>query len=703
MNFTKFFDKNLGMKNVHILDPFSGTGTFISRLIQSDLIDKEKLLYKYKNELHANEIVLLAYYIANINIETAFQSIAKSNSYQSFDGMVLTDTFQLYEQDRDMIADLLPDNSNRRTKQKKSNIRIIMGNPPYSIGQNRENENAANIQYPNLDFKIEKEYSDNSKARLKKGLYDNYIRAFRWASDRLEGNGIIGFVTNGGWLEGIGMDGFRNSLAKEFSSIYVLNLRGNKRTQGEASKKEGGPVFSQGSRNTICITFLVKNDNSQNESKIFYYDIGDYLTTKQKLEKINQLKSINGLIKTNKLKLITPNKKNEWLNQSSKSFSRFKILGSKDKLKEIKVFKHYSQGMLTSRDAWCINHSKKELTKNIKKLINNYNILLDKTKDNKIDHNNIHKFIDSGSKNINWSANLKKSFLNKKKIYFDEKKIRKIVYRPFNFKWAYYDKDLNERRYQLSKIYPENESENICLSIMGLGENKNFSTMITNLTPEFKTLYNGQNFPLFNYEDYNFKNEDTKNLFSFSKQEKLKKENICSDFKSDIEKFYKRKIKNEEIFYYIYGLLNSKEFIDKFQNSLNKELPRIPYIKKFDDFLNFSKIGKELANLLLNLERKSKTVCKININENQKVDLAGLYKVTKMNHPIINGKKDFSKIIYNQYITVSDIPLSAYNFKINEKSLIHWIIDRQKISQVIDISLESQKLIKSLPPLEIAN
>ena len=727
----KFFDKSLGMKNVHILDPFSGTGTFISRLIQSDLIEKKNLLYKYKNELHANEIVLLAYYIANINIETAFQSIMTSNSYQSFDGMVLTDTFQLYEQDRDMIADLLPDNSNRRTKQKKSNIRIIMGNPPYSIGQNRENENAANISYPNLDFKIEKEYSDNSNARLKKGLYDNYIRAFRWASDRLNDNGIIGFVTNGGWLEAIGMDGFRNSLAKEFCSIYAINLRGNKRTQGETAKKEGGPIFSQGSRNTICITFLVKNKSLQNESKIFYYDIGDYLTTKQKLEKINQLESIKTLIKTDKLTLITPNKKNEWLNQSSKSFNNFKILGSKDKLKEIKVFNHFSQGILTSRDSWCINHSKKELTKNIKRLIDNYNILLDKTKNDRIDNNNFHKFIDSNLKNINWSANLKKLFLNKKKISFDKNKIRKIVYRPFNFKWAYYDKDLNERRYQISKIYPESDSENTCISIMGLGENKSFSTLITNLTPEFKTLYNGQHFPLFNYENYNFENENNENLFSSSKEKLLKKENICSDFKSDIEKFYKKKIKHEEIFYYIYGLLNSKEFIDKYQNNLNKELPRIPYVKSFNDFLNFSKIGKELANLLLNLEGDYKTECKVNINENQKIDMVELYRVTKMKHPIVNGKKDLSKIIYNQHITVSNIPLSAYNFMINEKSLIHWIIDKQKISndsesgikddandyanetvknpayplellkKVIFISLESQKLIKSLPALQI--
>ena len=727
----KYFNKNLGMKNVHILDPFSGTGTFISRLIQSDIIDKKNLLYKYKNELHANEIVLLAYYIANINIETAFQGTVNNNSYQSFNGMVLTDTFQLYEQERDLIADLLPDNSNKRTAQKKKKITVIVGNPPYSIGQGKENENASNVSYPNLDSKIEKEYSDNSNARLKKGLYDNYIRAFRWASDRVDTNGIIGFVTNGGWLEAIGMDGFRNALYKEFSSIYVINLRGNKRTQGEDAKKEGGPVFSKGSRNTICITFLVKEEKKDKGAKIYYYQVQDYLTTKQKLQLIDQFKSVEQLVEKNRFKVVEPNERNEWINQSSNSFKKFKVLGDKAKTSQLKIFNVYSQGMLTSRDYWCINSSKIKLSKNIKRLIINYNSLVDKTKDKTVDNNNIYKFIDPHSKNINWSRNLKKLFIKKKKILFDEKKIREITYRPFNNTWAYFDNDLTEVRYQVSKIYPENDTKNICISIMGIGENKKFSTLISNRTPEFKTLYNCQNFPLYNYENYYDKNENNSNLFSSIEDKVLKKENINKNFKIDLEKYYKKKLNHEDIFYYIYGILSSKEYIIKFQNNLYKEMPRIPYVKNLSNFIKISKIGSELANLFLNLNKVKMDNCKVNKLTEKKIHPIDLYRVQKMKHPSIKGTKDLSKIIYNEYISISEIPLEAYEYMINEKSLIKWVMERQKISidkdseikddpndfanetkknpayplellqKVITVSLDARKLIQEIPTLEI--
>jgi predicted helicase len=254
----KEFGRSISDENVNILDPFTGTGTFITRLIQSGLIRPEDLERKYKNEFFANEIVLLAYYIAAVNIENAYHDLQQSDNYLSFDGICLTDTFQLTEDDDD-YSELFPRNSELIIRQKGKPITVIMGNPPYSIGQKSANDNAQNQSYPKLDARIAKTYAKNSSAGLNKSLYDAYIKAFRWSADRLGNNdGIIAFVSNGAWLDGNSTDGFRKTIEKEFSSIYVFNLRGNQRTSGELSRKEGGKIFGSGSRTPIAIAILVK-------------------------------------------------------------------------------------------------------------------------------------------------------------------------------------------------------------------------------------------------------------------------------------------------------------------------------------------------------------------------------------------------------------------------------------------------------------
>ena len=726
------FGKNFDDKNVHIFDPFTGTGTFISRLIQSDLISKKNLTYKYENEIHANEVVLLAYYIANINIESVFQDVVKSNSYKPYEGIVLTDTFQLYEQDRDMIADLLPDNSKRRTNQKKRKITAIIGNPPYSIGQASENDNAANIKYPNLDSKIEEKYSKTSKAKMKKGLYDNYIRAFRWATERIDDDGIISFVTNGGWLEALGMDGFRKSIEKEFSEIYVVNLRGNKRTVGEASKKEGGPVFSQGSRATIALTFLIKNKLSNNKiCNINYYDIGEYLSTKQKLNKLNLLTSVEKIIQEKNFKKILPNDKNEWINQSSNLFKNYKVLGSREKVSDIKIFKDYTQGVLTSRDQWCINFDKIKLMNNVDKLVTNYNKLVDDKKNEKITKENLNKHINYDASDFNWSRNFKNYFINKTKIKTSNKNIRKVLYRPFTLKWIYYDKYLNELRYRVPKILPDENSENLIISVMGSGESKEFSCLMHNHIPEFKTLYNGQHFPLYTYQ--NNETDSHENLLTNITEKNIKQNNITEEIIIYLKKFYKQDLKYKQLFFYIYGLLHSEDYRSLFKNNLNKEIPRIPYVKNFKDFIEIEKIGKSLSSLHLNFLDVNKHSINIKFSNRSNIKDKDLYKVEKMKHPILNGKKDKSKIIYNSYITLENIPLEAYDYIVNEKSAIHWVMDQQSLSfndetniiddpndysisavknfnyqieliqKVITVSLETQKLIKSLPALKIAH
>ena len=371
------FGQTLGSKGVHILDPFTGTGTFITRLLQSGLIAPEELEHKYKHEIHANEIVLLAYYIAAINIETVYHELAQGElredaPYHPFEGILLTDTFQMYEQERDMIANLLPDNSERRTRQKELNIRVIVGNPPYSAGQNSANDNAANIAYPRLDSRIRNTYVDQSKNINKRALYDSYIRAIRWASDRIGDAGVTGYVTNAGWVDGNATDGLRKCLADEFSDLYVFHLRGNQRTSGEISRKEGGKIFGSGSRAPIAISIMVKNPDSTDYGRIHFYDIGDYLDQKQKLKLIRDYRSIGGITHSEGWQRIKPDAQNDWLDQTDRSFDKF-ILSSDKSPTEPTIFKMHTRGVQTTRDAWCFNSSQNKLWGLIEKASETYN------------------------------------------------------------------------------------------------------------------------------------------------------------------------------------------------------------------------------------------------------------------------------------------------------------------------------------------
>ena len=367
------FGQTLGSKGVHIIDPFTGTGTFVTRLLQSGLISKDELAYKFQNEIHANEIVLLAYYIAAINIEQVYHSIM-GGDYVPFEGICLTDTFALYEPSSHAIGkDSLADNSTRRRKQKKLDIKVIVGNPPYSAGQNSGNDNNANIEYPTLDESIRKTYAANSTATLKNALYDSYIRAIRWASDRIGSNGVVGYVSNGGFVDANTADGLRKCLAEEFSSIYIFHLRGNARTSGEQRRREKDNVFDIGTRTPIAISILVKNPDAKEQGKIFFHDIGDYLSKVEKLEKIVSFGSIDGITKANGWLPINPDQHNDWVGQRDDSFSEFISLGDKRDENAVAIFENYSSGVKTNRDAWCYNSSKSLLTDNISRMVAFYN------------------------------------------------------------------------------------------------------------------------------------------------------------------------------------------------------------------------------------------------------------------------------------------------------------------------------------------
>jgi len=674
------FGRTVSDENVHILDPFTGTGTFMTRLLQSGLIEEKDLERKYKHELHANEIVLLAYYIASINIENAFHDATLDpddgigkDKYIPFDGIVLTDTFQLGETDNSekMFSEMFPQNSERVARQKKAPLRVIIGNPPYSIGQKSANDNAKNETYPFLDGKIASTYSKLSTAVNNKSLYDAYIKAFRWSTDRLDSKngGVIAFVTNGAWLDGNSADGFRKSLEVEFDAIYVFNLRGNQRTSGELSRKEGGKIFGSGSRTPIAITLLVKNPNSKSDkATINYHDIGDYLSREEKLSILKKNKSIgNQSIKWTKLK---PNNHGDWVTMRNESFESFISIIDKSS----SIFNFVTLGIGSNRDAWIYNFSKKQLSGNIDKMVGTYNQHLEL---DSLDKNNINDRIDDDPKKISWSRGLKNLILRRIEILNSSENYRTVLYRPFTKLNHYFDRNLNEYLYQMPKLFPKAGSENLLINITGVGSSKDFSVLISNGLVDMQTLSNEQCLPLYYYEE---NNQAQKGLFDEGSESDYIRRDGVSDFILErAQKQYNAKdISKEDIFYYVYGFLHSSEYRETFANDLKKMLPRLPLVDDVKDFWAFSNAGRKLAEMHLNYETvpayNGVTVTGTDLKVTEPVEV---YRVEKMRFP----KKDQKDtIIYNSKITISNIPAEAYEYVVNGKSAIEWIMERYAIT-----------------------
>ncbi|MES1224835.1 MAG: type ISP restriction/modification enzyme, partial [Bacteroidota bacterium] len=498
----KEFERSISDENIHVLDPFTGTGTFITRLIQSGLIESKDLKRKYERELHANEIVLLAYYIAAVNIENAFHDAVKETEYSSFDGICLTDTFQLGETEdgEKLFSEMFPQNSERVVKQKKAPLRVIMGNPPYSVGQKSANDIAQNQDYPNLDEKIANTYAAESSAGLNKSLYDAYIKAFRWSTDRLDKNGgIICFVSNGAWLDGNSTDGFRKCIEREFNAIYVFNLRGNQRTSGELSRKEGGKIFGSGSRTPIAITLLVKKPiASKNKAVIHYHDIGDYLTREEKLSIVKKFHSVDSsLMQWKKLK---PNDHGDWISQRNDIFQTFIPLDPEKKFdpKSQTFFTINGPGISSGRDFWVYNFSKNVVEKNVIQTVNFYNkqekdFLLERQKNKKLTPDD---FIDTGLKNISWTVNLKNDLEKGVRHKYETGKLFQANYRPFTKQFLYYDKSLIERPGMNRIFFPTDHLENIVISISGVGSSKDFTVLVSDKLTSYDLLEKTQCFPL---------------------------------------------------------------------------------------------------------------------------------------------------------------------------------------------------------------
>ena len=695
------FHTSLTNKNVHILDPFTGTGTFITRLLQSGIIKKEDMLRKYKEEIHCNEIVLLAYYIADVNIEAVYHDIMKPERYENYDGICLTDTFQLNEHgDNDIFSKLFPENSERLRKQKEAPVRVIIGNPPYSQKQKSANDNAQNLQYPGLEERITLTYG-NSDVVNRNSLHDSYIKAFRWASDRIaqfnEG-GVIAYITNSGWIDKLAFEGFRKCLEDEFTSIYVFDLKGAIRGKsGEAAKREGQNVFDI--MTGVAMTFLVKNPKHHGSTDIHYYNVGNFLSRVEKLNSIKKYKSLSNI----PWLAISPSSKHDWINQRD---GLFEVLipafpDKKFNLKSQSFFSLYCMGIATNRDAWNYNYSKPKLLKNMKYTISCFNDQVEKYREafTLDSHIKVESYVDNDPTKISWSSSLIPHVKNFRKAIFQELETKTAVYRPFMKTNLYFGDKFVHRPGQFSQLFPNSKCPNVLIGVSGLSSRlDNISCFVTNTHSDLNCLDSGaQYFPLYWYEENKHKQ---KSLFDEgSDDDYIRRDGITDWILKEVRNRYKVKsITKEMIFYYVYGLLHSKEYRERFAADLKKSLPRIPIVDDVNMFMDFYMYGKKLADLHLNYEdvtpypdvvvkgdRKVKMGTRRDpatggfVDDTTNPDDYNYFRVVdKMR---FKSKEDKSTIIYNGNITIENIPAKAYEYIVNGKSAIEWIVERYAVTQ----------------------
>lgn len=709
------FGQGLTDEGVHILDPFTGTGTFLVRLLQSGLIEPHDLARKYATELHANEMLLLAYYIATVNIETTYADLA--GEQREFPGLVLADTFQSWEPDDAPDLGIFVENNQRLQRLKQLPITVIIGNPPYSSGQDSANDNNANEKYPSLDAEIRKTYAERSTATNKNSLYDSYIRAIKWATLRIQDRGVIAYVTNGGFLDSNTADGMRKTLAEEFSSIYVFNLRGNQRTAGEQSRKEGGKVFGGGSRATVAITVLVKDPTKSGPATIHYTDVGDYLTTEQKLAKVASAGRVTTL---EPVTHITANEHGDWLNQRRDDFETFQSIDS--------IFQDTGPGAETARDVWLYASSRERLADAVKQTIETFNEQSGRGE------------VDRDPARISWSRNLLRLAERGVRLNYRSDQIFNAMYRPFFKQRTYVDAALTNVRGVAGRVYPAPTAGNIGFYQVGTSSDVPFSLLCLDTVPDKHTTgagSGGQFFSRWRYEQI-----DDSGMLDLGGEGEVvdgyrKIDNITDGALKRFRAAYGSgsSISKDDIFFYAYGLLHSPEYRETYVADLKKMLPRIPLVA---DFRGFAEAGRRLSELHLGYESVEPYpldgLAAQPSGDPYEFFAVGAKKMTygkaTAQQKAAGEKHDRTVIHYNDRITLSGIPREAYRYMLGSRSAVEWIIDRyyvrtdkasgivndpndwsrevgdpryilDLVGRIVTLSLETMKIVDALPALTL--
>ena len=689
------FGRSLADEGVHIIDPFVGTGNFIVRMMRE--IPRTALERKYASELHCNEIMLLPYYIASMNIEHEY--FDATGKYVPFEGICLVDTFDLAE-DRQLPL-FAPENTQRVESQKETPMFVVIGNPPYNVGQVNENDNNKNRKYPTMDQRVRETYTEDSKATLKRAISDPYVKAIRWAADRIDGEGVIAFVTNNSFLDAIAFDGMRKHLADDFSAIYVLDLGGNVRKNPKLSGTKHN-VF--GIQVGVSINFLIKkNGKSDSPADIFYARVVESWRKEDKHRFLEAKEQYGNIGWTS----IEPDERHTWLTEGLHAeFETFVPLGSKDTKAGRDeganvIFQVFSNGVKTNRDAWVYNFSPNALTKNMGRMINSYNEQVLKWMTRGTQNTSIDDFVDYDSEKISWSRDLKVKLKRAQLTELSESKVRMSFYRPFSKSNLYFDRMMNDVVSKFPSMFPTtfSEGENLAICVSGLASSKPFQILMTDLIPCFDMLEKTQCFPFYTYD------EDGSN----------RRENI-TDWA--LERFQAQygdgAISKWDIFHYVYGLLHHPGYRERYQANLKRDLPRIPFAP---DFRGFAQAGARLAQIHVGYEEQPEYPLKAV----ETPDLALDWRVEKM-----RLSKDKTQLRYNRFLTLDGIPAPAFDYRLGNRSALEWVIDQYRvktdkrsgivndpnraddqqyivrlIGKVITVSLETVQIVQGLPALGV--
>ena len=718
------FNASLSDEGVHVLDPSTGTGTFITRLIQSGFMDKDDLLRKYASNLHANEIMLLAYYIAAVNIEMAYAEIM--GEYQPFEGIVLTDTFQASEATDQRDTTFFPRNNARIERQLALDIRVIISNPPWSRGQGSHEDDNANQAYPTLDDKIARSYVASSDSRgLKNPLYDSYVRAIRWASDRVQAGdgGVVGFVTNSGFLDGKSSDGFRKVLAKEFHEVYVYDLRGNQRTSGEISRREGGKVFGSGSRAGVTILLLVKRPEPLSApASIHYYDIGDYLSREQKLE-------IAGKTQFDEVEWadVTPNEHGDWINQRSDNYLNLRpvtIIQSEDAIpSRTPLFGQSSLGVITNRDAWVFNSSAEKLHELVERQVGFYNKQVEALQGGA-------DAVESDPIQFKWDLSAEQRARRGLLAEVRPLGFRFAIYRPFFRQHYHMERVLTSALSQIPKYFPTPDIRNPAILVeRGLPTpGRTIAILATDTVSDNKVGAGASGHALQVLPRYTY-DEPTASLQGpLMPDEPCRRDNITDEALDTYRTRYGEWVTKDHIFSYVYGMLHSPDYRERYADDLARLLPRIPEVATADAFRLFSEAGQRLLDLHIDYETAEPYPLEERLAPGAP-NQPDRYRVHKMRWGGSTKIPDHSMIVYNDWVTLAGIPNEAHEYVVGPRSALAWLLDRYQVTtdktsgivndpndwgaeigdpryiidlvkRITTVSIETIKIVKGLPPLE---